>query len=220
MGQVSRIQEDAISSRLESAYRWNRGGEYSHHAYLWPTVKSMLPRTRRLRILDAGCGSGFIAAQLTAMNHEVIGIDASPSGIELARRTYPGIRFELTSVYDDLAALSPSGGWDLIISLEVIEHLFSPKRFLENVKNSLTSRGMLLLSTPYHGYMKNLTLSVTNTWDRHHTVDWECGHIKFFSAKTLTRALEDAGFHPSTIRYSGRVPLFWKSMICLSSRSR
>lgn len=220
MREVLRTNEDEISLRLESAYRWDRGGEHSHHAYLWPTVKPMLPQARQLRILDAGCGTGFITAQLTAMNHQVIGIDASPSGIELARRTYPGIRFELTSVYDNLASLAPSGGWDLIISLEVIEHLFSPKRFLENIKNSLTSAGMLLLSTPYHGYTKNLALSVTNSWDRHHTVDWECGHIKFFSPKTLTRTLSDAGFNPSTMRYSGRVPLLWKSMICLSTRGR
>jgi 2-polyprenyl-3-methyl-5-hydroxy-6-metoxy-1,4-benzoquinol methylase len=100
--------------------------------------------------------------------------------------------------------------------LEVIEHLFSPQAFLENMRGHLRPAGMMLLSTPYHGYVKNLALSVANAWDRHHTVDWDCGHIKFFSPKTLGTMLLRSGFDLSIVRYSGRLPLMWKSMICLS----
>ena len=71
--------DNEILSGTESSYRWDRGGEHSHHAYLWPTVKCLLPPTPPLRILDAGCGNGFVTAQLAAMNHQVIGIDASRS---------------------------------------------------------------------------------------------------------------------------------------------
>jgi 2-polyprenyl-3-methyl-5-hydroxy-6-metoxy-1,4-benzoquinol methylase len=151
------------------------------------------------------------------MGHQVVGIDASPSGIKLARTTYPGVHFQLRSVYDNLVALAPLGGWDLIVSLEVIEHLFAPRLFLENMRNHLQPGGVMLLSTPYHGYVKNLVLSLVNGWDRHHTVDWECGHIKFFSVKTLQNMLSEAGFDLSVSRFSGRLPLLWKSMICLST---
>jgi SAM-dependent methyltransferase len=208
------------ADRLESTYRWERGGEHSNHAYLWPTIRTLLPQGRQLRILDAGCGTGFIAAQLAGIGHQVIGIDASPSGIELARASYPDVHFELRSVYENLVPLAPPGGWDMIISLEVIEHLFSPRRFLENMRGHCSPTGMVLLSTPYHGYVKNLALSVANGWDRHHTVDWECGHIKFFSLKTLGNMLSEAGFDLSIVRYSGRLPLLWKSMVCLSTPRR
>lgn len=196
-----------ISGTFEGAYKWEIGGERSNHVYLWPAVKGLLARRRRLRILDAGCGSGFIAAQLAALGHQVIGVDASVSGIKLARASYPDVQFELRSVYDNLLSLAPPGGWDLIISLEVIEHLFSPQQFLDNMRNPLQPAGVLLVSTPYHGYVKNLALSVTNGWDRHHIVDWECGHIKFFFPQNFSTYVVAVGlrtfdrqiFWPSTV---------------------
>lgn len=203
----------------EGTYKWECAGEHSNHAYLWPTIKTLLRHDRALRILDAGCGNGFIVDQLARLGHQVVGIDASRTGIELAQTTYPDCHFELRSVYDDLSSLAPPGGWDVILSLEVIEHLFSPRKFLENMRGNLKSPGSLILSTPYHGYVKNVVLSVANGWDRHHTVDWECGHIKFFSVRTLTETVSKAGLNVSFMKYSGRAPLLWKSMICLCTPS-
>jgi len=209
--------ESDISSgvALEGQYSWDRGGEHSHHGYLWPSIKALLPQ-RPLDVLDAGCGTGFISAQMAQLGHSVVGIDASPNGVRLARLTYPHLRFEVQSVYDDLMILAPYGGWDLILSVEVIEHLFSPKRFLENMHRHLRPGGTLLLSTPYHGYLKNLAISLTNSWDRHHTVDWTCGHIKFFSHCTLAKMLAETGFEAPLFRHAGRLPLLWKSTICMA----
>lgn len=209
----NRSQLTSRSDRLEAVYRWERAGEHGNHAYLWPSVRRILSPRPSLKILDAGCGNGFITARLAAMGYDVLGLDASPSGIALARAEYPNVRFELFSVYDKLDALAPPGGWDLIVSLEVIEHLFAPREFLENMRRYLNPAGSLLLSTPYHGYAKNLALSIVNGWDRHHTVDWDCGHIKFFSAASLGKILARAGFEMSQLHYSGRVPFLWKSMI-------
>jgi len=201
---------------LESEYRWERGGQQSHHAYCWSTIKSALPTCGPMNVLDAGCGPGFIAAQLARLGHRVTGIDSSPAGIRLARIAYPDVRFEVRSVYDKLMDLTPDTGWDLVLNVEVIEHLFSPRRFLENVRCYISDGGRLIVSTPYHGYMKNLAISVANGWDRHHTVDWACGHIKFFSRRTLAKALASEGFEPVLFRYSGRLPLLWKSMVCVA----
>lgn len=165
-------------------------------------------------MLDAGCGPGFIAAQLAALGYRVTGIDASEEGIRLARSKYPGLRFETHSVYDDLSDLAPDDGWDLIVSAEVIEHLFAPPRFLNNMHRHLRHDGVLLISCPYHGYLKNLAISLINGWDRHHTVDWECGHIKFFSRRSLTKMLKQAGFEETGFWHAGRLPLMWKSMLC------
>jgi 2-polyprenyl-6-hydroxyphenyl methylase/3-demethylubiquinone-9 3-methyltransferase len=73
--------------------------------------------------------------------------------------------------------------------------------------------GFLLVSTPYHGYAKNLALSVVDGWDKHHTVDWDGGHIKFFSVRTLRTLAVEEGFEPSFFRGVGRWPYLWKSMI-------
>ena len=77
----------------------------------------------------------------------------------------------------------------------------------------LSPGGFLIVSTPYHGYAKNLALAVAGRWDRHHDVDRVGGHIKFWSQATLTRLLRDNGFEVLAFRGVGRVPYLWKSMV-------
>ena len=73
-----------------------------------------------------------------------------------------------------------------------------------------------MLTTPYHGYLKNLALSVFGKWDAHFTSEWEGGHIKFWSRATLTNLLGNAGFEVFEFSGVGRVPYLWKSMILVS----
>ena len=108
---------------------------------------------------------------------------------------------------------------DVVVSSEVIEHLYSPQRFLVNVGLTLRSGGSIVLTTPYHGYLKNLALSLANAWDKHHTVAWEGGHIKFFSEKTLTAMLREAGYEQVVFSNAGRMLWLWKSMVCRAVRS-
>jgi 2-polyprenyl-3-methyl-5-hydroxy-6-metoxy-1,4-benzoquinol methylase len=151
---------------------WASAGGHGHHGWIWPAIRALPPDEQGLRVLDAGCGSGFIAAQIAALGHAVTGIDASPDGIGLARRAYSGVRFEIASVYDDIAHLMPPGGWNVVVAAEVIEHLYSPQRFLANMDRHLQPGGSIILTTPYHGFLKNLALSL-DAWDRHFTVQWE-----------------------------------------------
>jgi len=69
------------------------------------------------------------------------------------------------------------------------------------------------VSTPYHGYIKNLALAVTGKLDAHFTVLWDGGHIKFFSRSTLEQMLREQGFEVTGFAGAGRWPLLWKSML-------
>ena len=193
---------------------WGSAAERAHHAVVLPSILALLPRQDGLRILDAGCGNGFIAAQLAALGHHLTGVDTSVDGIQVARAAYPDVCYAVASVYDNLSSFMPSEGWDVIVSSEVIEHLYSPRAFLRNMHTHLRPGGSIVLTTPYHGYFKNLAISLLNGWDKHFTVDWEGGHIKFFSPKSLTKILCEVGFSDPAFRYVGRVPLFSKSMVC------
>ncbi len=194
-------------------YGWNSAESTQDHAYTLPAILSLLPDALQgVSILDAGCGNGAIAGKLADMGCQVTGIDFSEDGIAIARKAHPNVRFEVASVYDDLRSVVDEV--DVVVSSEVIEHLYYPQRYLENIATIIRPGGAFILTTPYHGYLKNLALSLFNYWDKHHTVDWEGGHIKFFSQKTLSRMLLMAGFSEITFNNAGRLPWLWKSMVC------
>lgn len=83
---------------------------------------------------------------------------------------------------------------------------------------ALKPNGLLVLSTPYHGYLKNLALSVLDAWDTHHTPLWHGGHIKFWSRRTLGQLLSENGFETIGFSGVGRLPYLWKSMILVARK--
>jgi 2-polyprenyl-3-methyl-5-hydroxy-6-metoxy-1,4-benzoquinol methylase len=170
-------------------------------------------------ICDLGCGNGYLAGRLGALGYSVLGIDASESGIAVAKtRDNNNIGFLCSTFDSELLDNLRSREFDLITSLDVIEHLYRPSDLLNVAHGLLKPGGYLILTTPYHGYMKNLALVFFNKWDAHHGVHWDGGHIKFFSVKTLSRLAEDNGFLVQKFLFLGRVPWLWKSMICIAQK--
>jgi len=128
----------------------------------------------------------------------------------------PGIEFHTGSAYEDLAGTH--GRFPVVISLEVVEHVFFPRKFADCVFSLLEPGGTAIISTPYHGYLKNLVMAVTGKMDSHFTALWDYGHIKFWSVKTLGKLLSDAGFRSFRFLRVGRIPPLAKSMIAVAER--
>ncbi len=166
-------------------------------------------------MFDAGCGNGSVAAHLAA-RFEVTGIDASASGIAHANEAFPHLRLEVGSVYDDLAATY--GRFDAVVSLEVVEHLYDPRLYASRMFDLVRPGGVAVISTPFHGYWKNLAIALTDGWDGHFTALWDGGHIKFWSVRTLGRLLEEPGFARLQFSTVGRVPQLARSMIVVAQR--
>ena len=143
-------------------------------------------------------------------------MEESKSGVQLAQEKFPDCRFIQGSIYD-LPYTEIGGQFDLIISCEVIEHLFDPKAIVRNTKQLLKPNGRLILTTPYHGYLKNLALAISGKMDKHFTALWDGGHIKFFSVKTLKNLLTTEGYTNIEFKFAGRIPYLWKSMLCSST---
>lgn len=163
-------------------------------------------------ICDLGCGNGHISGQLAALGYEVTGIDASTSGIQIARRTYPAVEFIETLIDGSLG--QRLGQFDLVISSDVIEHLYRPSDLLEAARSLLRPGAHVLIGTPYHGYIKNLVLAATGKMDSHFSALHDGGHIKFFSVKTLSSLMHGHGFEDLSFTFYGRAPWLWKNMIC------
>lgn len=185
------------------------------HTYLLGPVINILASRKDRKILDIGCGNGWMTNHLLSMGFDIYGTDASPSGIGIARMQNPDRFFLLDITQNELPEPLRAIPFNTILSTEVIEHLYAPREYLDFCKKILLASGggELILSTPYHGYLKNVVLSVTGQMDRHFTALWDGGHIKFWSRKTLSGVLSERGF--SQIRFTGcgRVPYMWKSMI-------
>ena len=81
-----------------------------------------------------------------------------------------------------------------------------------------SSPGGAIISTPYHGYLKNLALAVTGQMDAHFTALWDHGHIKFWSIPTLTQLITETGFTNIRFRRVGRIPALAKSMIAVAQK--
>ncbi len=173
------------------------------------------------RVLDLGCGNGDLCGQLVTAGYDVVGVEIDSDGVRIARQTYPSVPFYNFGVHDDpLALLQREGGraFDAVVSTEVIEHLYAPHLLPRYAHSVLAPGGYLLLSTPYHGYLKNLMLSLLGHWDKHHTSLWHGGHIKFWSVATLSRLLEENQFRVTGFRGAGRLPYLWKSMILMARK--
>lgn len=191
------------------------------HFYLFPCVTKLLrDLPKGASVLDLGCGNGTFISLFRDRGWKLYGTDFSPTGIEIARATFPEIDFFLAdSSAPTGEILTRVGQVDAIISTEVIEHLYDPRSFLRNAHALVKPGGVVILSTPYHGYMKNLLLALTGKLDQHFTVLWDHGHIKFWSRRTLSRALVEAGFTDIRFMGSGRLPYLWKSMVLQATKA-
>lgn len=209
-----------MSAILEDGYGWRSVQAPHSCAYLGPKIVDVLRGLKVNRVLDVGAGNGALCAELSAAGFTSVGMEIDADGVEIARQAYPGLRFHCLGVYADpatLLALEPP--FDAAVSTEVIEHLYSPHQLPAFVYPALSPGGYLILSTPYHGYLKNLALSLFNKWDHHHTALWHGGHIKFWSRATLGRLLCDNGFELIGFHGVGRVPYLWKSMVLVARKS-
>lgn len=209
-----------MPDNITEDYGWSTTQEPQSCGYVGPYILQALQGLGVHRVLDVGSGNGALCARLAAAGYEVVGVEYDKKGAELARQMCPSIRFYNYGVQDDPAELlAQENGFDAVVSTEVVEHLYSPHLLPCYARSVLRPGGYLLVTTPYHGYLKNLALSIFGAWDKHHTALWHGGHIKFWSRETLTQLLAANGFRVVGFRGVGRLAYLWKSMVLVARKS-
>jgi 2-polyprenyl-3-methyl-5-hydroxy-6-metoxy-1,4-benzoquinol methylase len=165
-------------------------------------------------ILDAGCGDGNFAASLSEHGYKMYGVDLSESGIKHASARGCGT-FARASMYDELRKpFNDIEYFDAVIAIDTIEHLYSPRIFANRSFESLRPGGILIVTTPYWGYWKNILLALTNRTDRSLTALWDGGHIKHWSRNTLTKLMLEQSYEVVSFEGCGRpIPFLWKEMM-------
>jgi SAM-dependent methyltransferase len=101
------------------------------------------------RVLDVGCGTGFLLERLAERGYSGVGVDLSPESVEHARRRLReiGAADRLTAVVGS-AYEPPEGPFDLIALTDVLEHLEDPRACLRALREQMAPTGLLVISTP------------------------------------------------------------------------
>ena len=140
-----------MSPCLTSTYHYDDACELGHHYdYLLPAILNILKGTSA-----TGIRSGMRERRSCSLSYRkgwnVIGCDPSAQGIANANLAYPNIRLEQASAYDPVHLRF--GTFPTVISIEVIEHIYSPRAYAKTLFNLIEPNGIAIISTPYHGYL-------------------------------------------------------------------
>jgi 2-polyprenyl-6-hydroxyphenyl methylase/3-demethylubiquinone-9 3-methyltransferase len=99
------------------------------------------------RALDVGCGAGLLCEPLARLGSEVAGVDAAAENIEAAKAHAEAMGLRIDYKCGDIADLD-LGQFDLVTSMEVIEHVADKAAFVAALAGTLTQGGLMILSTP------------------------------------------------------------------------
>jgi SAM-dependent methyltransferase len=152
--------------------------EQARAAFFSRVILDAFPKRRRVRFLDVGCGDGWFAGQLLAKlprGSGGVGWDIALDEQEIRSLDAPrGLSF---------TSIAPADPFDLLICLDVIEHVEDDSTFLRDlVRRNLVSGGMLLCGVPAWPIL----------FSRH---DVELKHVRRYTPQSCAQRLQDAGLH-------------------------
>ena len=174
--------------------------EYDLTSYFSPITKkryhdilNTLEKYRRTnKLLDVGCGYGFFLEVAKEKGWEVQGIEYNQKCIDACRRK------EIDVLQGDLRDLAlEENSFDVVVCIELIEHLSFPKMFLQEVRKLLRSGGAVYLSTPNFNSLARLRLKAVSN-----VIDYP-NHLGYFTVRTLRRLFRDQQFETQSITTTG-----------------
>lgn len=143
-----------------------------------------------LRILDIGCGAGLLCEPLTRLGAQVIGVDPSATNISVAKlhaeRGHLSIDYRCTTIEE----MDPRERFDIVLAMEVVEHVVNVGMFLDRCAALLKPSSMLVASTINRNW-KSFALAIVGAeyvlrWLPRGTHQWD----KFVTPAELTHHLE------------------------------
>src|SRR5687767_2123032 len=140
--------------------------------------------------LDVGCGAGLLAEPLARLGAQVTAVDAAPELIEVARDHAVGQGLAID--YRAIGVESVEGQFDLVTSMEVIEHVADPQSFVNELAKRLAPGALMILSTPNKtAWSKLLTITLAEGFGRipRGTHDFD----KFIDPEAMRGLLAQAG---------------------------
>ena len=149
--------------------------------------------------LDVGCGAGLLCEPLARLGAQITGVDAAPENIGAARAHAQASGLTIDYRSGEFETQVKGRTFDLVTSMEVIEHVTDPAAFVAGLAAALAPGGLMILSTPNRTPLSRLAMI---------TVGEGLGmiprgthdHAKFITPDELTDLLADAGMGVSDLR--------------------
>ncbi|HWX73815.1 MAG TPA: methyltransferase domain-containing protein [Solirubrobacteraceae bacterium] len=151
------------------------------------------------RVLDLGCGEGYFAAALARGGAEVVAVDVAEAALRRARTSHPELDVRLAEPEAPLPLEDSS--FDVVWAGETIEHVADTQQWLSEVRRVLRSGGLILISTPDHGFLTRLRLALSARAFESH-FDPLADHLRFYTRRVLAGLL--AGFGFEEVAVAGR----------------
>ena len=170
---------------------WNLRTRYLHHELAHKKIISFLGGINRsAKVMDIGCGDGFFLNLLAGMGFEDIqGIDPGRPMVERCRKK--GFSVDRKSI----GVLTGAEQFDLILLIEVLEHLEEPFAAIRKIHSLLIQGGKLILTVPVcDSFLKRYHRFRYGTDKLTQVVDWDNTHRHAFSAPAIRKLLDSGGF--------------------------
>ncbi len=166
----------------------------SSHALVLDLVPSGAP----LRILDVGCGPGWVAAELRRRGHHVTGVDLiADEGIEERTDRFFAADVEL-GLPDEVG-----DGYDIVIAADVIEHVRNPDVLLVDLAGRMDPQGQIIASVPNFAHWYPRLRVATGLFDYDQRGILDRTHVRFFTRRSFRRVLASTGLVVVSERYAG-----------------
>jgi ubiquinone/menaquinone biosynthesis C-methylase UbiE len=162
------------------------------------------------RVLDLGCGTGDLSADLAGTGADVIAADVAQAALDRARSRHPGLQLRKLEIDAELPFAD--GAFDVVFSSEVFEHVADTARWLSEVRRVLAPRGRVLLTTPSHGRLRLLAGGI----ERYSEPLGD--HLHLYTARSLRTLLADFGFGEISVSATAGPPLARRLLLARAVR--
>lgn len=141
-------------------------------------------------ILDIGCGFGVLVAMGAQQKKNIVGLDTSPHMIEGSQEYLKSLNLDpnLVSLTNIEELVQQNMQYDVIIMIDVLEHIEDSKGFLKILETLLSSKGRLILSVPAHS-------------EFYDSRDEMLGHFRRYEADALLNELDVTQLHLQELYY-------------------
>jgi len=152
------------------------------------------------RVLDVGCGPGYLAAHLSGrMKCSVVGVEQDPRLADMARQSCVAVH-QRDVEREGLRGIP--GRYSAIFFGDVIEHVRNAPELLRQAADLLETDGRVIVSTPNFVHVKNRIRVLLGSFEYRDAGLLDRTHVHFYTRKTLLGLLAEVGFEPTRVDYT------------------